>query len=112
MIAKYFPVVLVVLALNSGCLINHSHRTILRQTEPLYPVAFESAESKQIYEEFVEGWIEQEEEKSKSSLAIPFLIGTEHCKVTAENAVRNDVAARFDANGDGLISLQEARVFR
>ena len=105
-------VVAVVVVVNSGCLVNHSHRTIVRQTEPLYAVSFDSPQSKEVYEDFVDSWMEREEDLSKSSFAIPFLIGTEHSKVTSENAVRNDIALRFDADGDGLITQQEANVFR
>ena len=94
----------------TGCLLSHSHRTVLRQTELLQPVTFESDESKSVYESAVSSAMSSG--NSKASLAIPFLVGLERTKSVAENAVRNDVAQQFDMDGDLHITDAEAQHFR
>lgn len=95
---------------STGCLLSHSNRVVLRQTESLQPVTFESDESKSIYESAVSSAVASG--KSEASLAIPFLVGLERTRTVAENAVRNDVAKQFDMNGDLYITDAEADHFR
>jgi len=92
-------------------LLNHSNHVVLRQGEALQPMAFESDEAREIYENFVCGWQDNDNNQTKSSFGIPFIIGTQRSRKLAENAVRNDASIRFDRNLDGIISDQEAAVF-
>lgn len=97
--------------MSCGCLLNHSHHTVIRQGEPLYPIAFETDAARTCFEEYVEQARTSSANESHSSLSIPFLLGLQRSKSVSESAIRNDAAVRFDANADGTISDYEANVF-
>ena len=93
--------------LNCGCLINHSHHTVLRQDEPLQSMTFESEYARSAFEQWVERANDDDSNRSSSSFAVPFIVGLKRSKSVSNNAVRNDVAALLDVNRDHHISDYE-----
>lgn len=91
----------------TGCLISHSRHTVVRQGEPLQPVAFQSQQAKIAFEHRVQQKLEAKNNQSSSSLAVPFLLGLENSRRLSETAVRNDTAVFLDANADGIIDDTE-----
>ncbi len=102
---------IICLVLVSGCLLNHSHETIIRQGEPLYPVTFETEEAHASFEAYVDEAEDNDDNFANSSFGIPLLIGLSRSKKTSVNAIRNDATIEFDINGDGMISDYEASHF-
>ncbi len=98
------------LASFSGCLLSHSNHSIVRQTEPLKQVVFETERARATFESQVERRLESN--KSSASFGIPFIVGLEKTVTTAENAIRNDVATLLDINGDRVISEYETSLQR
>lgn len=88
----------------SGCLLTHSNHTVIRQGEPLQPVAFETDKARHDFELHVEREIRESSGGAHSSFAIPFIVGLEKSTKKSENAIRNDTRVRYDTNGDGFIS--------
>ena len=103
-----FVFALLVLVTQNGCLLNHSQHTILRHDEPLRPVTFESESARSTFEKCVSSECKDDCRKASASFAIPFLVGLERSQTISETAIRNDVGAKFDINGDGHISDYEA----
>ncbi len=95
-----------------GCLLNHSNHTVVRQEEPLRGVTFETENARQVFEATAEAALEDDSNQSHASFGVPFIVGLEKSKSIAPNAIRNDVATRFDINGDGHISEYEATLRR
>lgn len=93
----------VVCVTQCGCLVSHSHHTVVRQGEPLQRIAFQSQQAKIAFEHHVKRELENGNNQSSSSLAVPFLLGLERSRKLSEAAVRNDAAAFYDANTDGVI---------
>lgn len=93
---------------NTGCLLNHSNHTVVRQQEPLRSVTFETEQARQVFEASAEAALEDDSNESRASFGVPFLVGFEKSKTIAPNAIRNDVATKFDINNDGHISEYEA----
>lgn len=103
---------LVVCVTQCGCLLSHSHHSVVRQSEPLQQVAFQSQQAKIAFEHHVKRELENDNNRSSSSLAVPFLLGLEKSQRLSETAVRNDAAVFFDANADGIIDDKEASLPR
>ena len=95
-------------AVHCGCLLNHSNHVVLRQNEPLNSLTFQSDHARNVFESRVEQSLEDDSRKSSASFGVPFLVGLERSTTIAENAIRNDLAALFDINGDQHISDYEA----
>lgn len=91
----------------SGCLVNHSHHQVIRKSEPLQHVTFQSEETRNAFEQCVQDAIDNDSNYAHSSFGVPFLLGLQRTQKTAENAVRNDTIAKFDVNGDLYISDYE-----
>lgn len=91
----------------SGCLLTHTTHTVIRESEPLQPVTFQSEATRNTFENFVQDALNNDSNQSQSAFAIPFLLGLQKSSKTSENAVRNDAIARFDVNGDRYISDYE-----
>ena len=98
--------------IQTGCLLTHSHHTVVRQGEPLRPLTFESAEARETFEAVAEDSAENNSDESRSSFGIPFIVGLEKSSKTSSTAIRNDVATRFDINSDQHISDYEASLQR
>ncbi|MEM7785562.1 MAG: hypothetical protein AAF623_19600 [Planctomycetota bacterium] len=92
----------------TGCLLNHSNHTVVRQNEPLRRITFESEQSRAVFEQSVSQALKDRSNRSSASFSIPFLVGLEKTKSIATNAIRNDVMAMFDIDGDAHISDYEA----
>lgn len=92
----------------TGCLLNHSNHTVVRQQEPLRGITFETENARKVFEASTDAAMDNDSNKSHASFGVPFLVGLEKSKSVAPNAIRNDVATRFDINGDGHISEYEA----
>jgi hypothetical protein len=85
---------------------------VIRQGEPLTAITFESIEARSTFEDATRSAMNDDANESHSSLGIPFLVGLQCSKTVSPNAIRNDVAIRFDLNGDRHISDHEAAVQR
>lgn len=94
-------------ATQSGCLLNHTHHTVIRQGEPLRQITFESENARSIFEASAECALADDSDESSSSFGIPFILGLSKSQKTSRTAIRNDVATRFDINGDKHISDYE-----
>ena len=103
----YFTITFLLL-FQTGCLLVHSNHTVLRQNEPLHQPTFESEETRNAFEQYVNSEFENESNISSASFAIPFIVSLSRSKTVSENAIRNDIAARFDINRDNHISDHEA----
>ena len=90
-----------------GCLFTHTRHTVIRESEPLESVTFESEPTRNAFENHVQDRLNNDSNHSQSAFAIPFLVGLQKSCKTSENAVRNDAIARFDVNGDRYISDYE-----
>ncbi len=96
----------------SGCLLNYSHHSVVRQDEVLQPLTFESEQAKLSFEERVDAAMDSDRTQSERSFGIPFLIGVNRSSDLSEAAIRNDTATRLDVNGDRFISEYEASLDR
>ena len=92
----------------TGCLLVHSNHTVLRQNEPLHQTTFESEETRNAFEQHVNSECENESNTSSASFAIPFIVSLSRSKTVSENAIRNDIMAKFDINRDNHICDYEA----
>jgi hypothetical protein len=101
-----------VLCFASGCLFVHHTTRIVRDKEPVRPVRFESEQAKQF---FLGGVHELQAHKDKSNMeitAVPFVCWNSSESALSDNAIYNDQISACDTNGDNLITLQEALVYR
>jgi hypothetical protein len=99
------------LCLCSGCLITHHSTNVVRQDEPRRPVQFESSAAQQAFS--ARAFDEEAREKAAktSFFAVPFLLWWSKTNVLSEGAYFNDQVAACDADGDGVISVQEALAY-
>lgn len=95
-----------------GCLINSSSETIVQPDAERCTVDFESDDALSIFQAKVQRRYEHGKGlKSTSSFAIPFVIHTKNRRVLSENAFYNLQVAKADVDGNGMITLAEARVY-
>ena len=89
-----------------------SPRRIERDKEPLRPVQFESEQARQFFLGGVHDLQTHKQSSNVEASAVPFLWLNISDSTLSNNAIYNDQISACDTNGDGIISLQEAIVFR
>jgi len=95
----------------SGCLFTRHTTNVVRQNEALRPVRFESEQAQSVFEAGVAETKSRKEGSNPRLFAIPFVLWYSRVDAISDNAAHNDAAALCDANGDGLITLQEALAY-
>ncbi|HHY85296.1 MAG TPA: hypothetical protein GYA07_07135 [Verrucomicrobia bacterium] len=101
---------LVLLALTaSGCI---THRSTVYRDSERRKVEFESdAAARLFYETLSSGGFDKGAAESATNVGIPFVFSHERKVVTGPNTRFNRAVEVCDANRDGVISEQEARIF-
>jgi hypothetical protein len=96
----------------SGCLFIRHATVPVREHEAVRPVQFESEQAKNVFEGGVTEMKAHKEETNAQVRAVPFLFWYSRVEVPSDNAVFNDQAQICDANGDNIITLEEAAAYR
>jgi hypothetical protein len=99
------------LGVNSGCLITRHNTNIVRKSEKLRPVQFESAEAKNLFDGKLVQAKSDQGMKNPQVFAVPFLLWYSSTDVVSDNGVYNDQLGICDTNGDGYISDREAMIY-
>ena len=100
------------LVFGSGCLIMHQSTRVIRENEPLRPMRFESEQARSVFEASVNELKAHKKGPEAQVFAIPFLCFFSRTTMLSDNALYNDQAVLCDANGDSLITEQEANAYR
>jgi len=101
----------VLLCLCSGCLgVRHTTR-VIRENEQPRPVRFESEQARNLFQAGV-NQMKAHKETTNFQLSFSLLGWRSQADVLSDNAVYNDEVLACDANGDGLITVQEAVAYR
>ena len=101
-----------ILCVCSGCLfgVRHSTQTV-REKEPLRQVRFESEQAKNLFDAAVSE-LKAHKETTNLQLSFSILGWRSQGDVLWDNAVFNNAVLACDTNGDNLITVQEAYVYR
>lgn len=102
----------VLLAATSGCLFVRHNTQIVREKEQRQPVRFESERAQQHFLGGVHELHGHQQAVDVELTAVPFLCWSSHTSTLSENAIYNDQISACDSNGDGLITMHEATMFR
>jgi hypothetical protein len=100
------------LVFQPGCLIMHNSTRVIRESEPLRPVRFESEQARSVFEDGVSEARAHKKKYESCEFAVPFVCLLSRTSEVSDNAVYNDQVVFCDANGDGLITEQEAAAYR
>lgn len=103
----------VAIASSSGCLFTRHTTTVVRKNEKPRAVTFESPQAKNIFDgKLVEARTNLNANFSNPRvIAVPFLLWYSSSEVVSDNGIRNDQLAVCDANGDNVITLDEATIY-
>ncbi len=107
-----FPLCVAAFCASSGCLFVRHNTRVEREKESQAAVQFESEQAKRY---FLGGVHEMQAHKQQSNLqvaAVPFVFWYSSTAEPSNNAVYNDQITACDTNGDNLITMQEATVYR
>ena len=97
----------VLCALQTGCLFNSKYERIERRGEPIMPVQFQSDYSRQRFQSVALEETHRNQESSRFTVGIPFLVGLKYQSKPSANAYYNDWVERVDVDQDGVITDQE-----
>lgn len=95
----------------SGCLVTHVNRSVVRDKEPRREMQFESPFAQRTFNQLAFNEKRRDATASVRMVAIPFLTMHVHSATPSENAFYNDQIAACDTDGDGLITDSEAISF-
>ena len=110
--ARVLGAALVVAVGGGGCLINSDSEKVVQADAKRVTVNFESEQSLATFQKAVSGrYAAGGGVVSRSGFAIPFVIAAGSKKVLSENAFYNAQVHKADADGDGMVSNAEARVY-
>jgi hypothetical protein len=100
-------------AFSSGCLITRHTTNVVRKNEKPRAMTFESPQAKNIFDsKLVEARANQNPSLTNPRVvAVPFLLWWSSTDVVSDNGIYNDQVALCDANGDGVITLDEATMY-
>lgn len=94
-----------------GCLgVRHSTH-VVRENEKPRPVRFESEQAKNLFDSGVKQ-MQAHKESSNVQVSFSWFFWKSQDEKLSDNAVFNDEAGLCDANGDGVIGVQEAYAYR
>ncbi len=102
----------ILLVFESGCLVVHNSTRIVRENEPLRAVRFESEQAQSAFEAGVNEAKAHKKSQQSVALAVPFLCLFGRSTELSDNAVYNDEVVLCDADGDNVITEQEASAYR
>ena len=96
--------------LTSGCVVMGQKEIIVREGETVKQVEFESEQAGILFRKTSKPIISRKD-KQNESFVIPFIIAYQTTKTLSENARYNDEINKCDTDGDGYITLTEARIY-
>lgn len=99
---------LALLSFQTGCLVTHVNRSIVREREPRRELEFESPFAQRTFNQLAFNEKRRNGSASTRMVAIPFLTMHVHSATPSENAFYNDQIAACDTDGDGFITDSEA----
>jgi hypothetical protein len=99
---------LALMSIQSGCLVTHVNRSIVRANEPRRDMQFESPFAQRTFNQLAFNEKRRNDSVSARMVAIPFLTMHVHTATPSENAFYNDQIAVCDTDGDGFITDSEA----
>lgn len=102
---------LALMSLQTGCLVTHVNRSIVREREPRRELNFESPFAARTFNQLAFNEKRRNASASTRMVAIPFLTMHVHSATPSENAFYNDQIAACDTDGDGFITDSEAMSF-
>jgi hypothetical protein len=91
-----------------GCLTIYSKTEVIRGDEARRPIRFESALAAHHFNTHME---DQSAQLAHSHLSLPFVTFYSRQQVLSDNAFFNDQVGKCDTDQDGVISLEEAKVY-
>ena len=92
----------------SGCI--STERTYYRDAERI-KVSFENDAAGRIFYEALSKSAGSRRSESKTQISIPIILDHKERTLDGENLLFNDAVLRCDSNGDGKITLLEARIY-
>lgn len=96
----------------TGCLFVRHSTNMIREGEKQHQVRFDSEQSRNLFEAGAADMKAHKESTNGNVFFIPFLLWNSRMEVLSDNAIYNDQALACDTNGDGVITLAEAEVYR
>ena len=102
----------ILLVFESGCLVVHTSTRVLRENEAMRLVRFESEQARSVFESGVREMQAHKKNYHSDALAIPFLCLFARTTELLDNAVNNDQVTLCDADGDNVVTEQEAFAYR
>ena len=98
-------------ALMSGCLVMGSKHEVLRKDETVKKIEFESEEAGILFHKVRRQATAHGGQEEHDCIVIPFIIAHNTHRKLSDNARYNDEISKCDANGDGHITLIEAKIY-
>jgi hypothetical protein len=99
---------LAMMSVQTGCLVTHVNRKIVRESEPRREVEFETPFAQRTFNQLAFHEKRRNASASTRMVAIPFITMHVHSATPSENAFYNDQIAVCDTDGNGWISDSEA----
>lgn len=99
---------LALMLFQTGCLVTHVNRTVIRENEPRKEPQFESPFAQRTFNQLALNEKRRIAATSTRMVAIPFLTMHVRSATLSENAFYNDQIAVADIDGDGVITDSEA----
>lgn len=99
---------LALMSSQTGCLVTHVNRSIVRDKEPRREMQFETPFAQRTFNQLAFNEKRRNASSSTRMVAIPFLTMHVHSATPSENAFYNDQIAACDTDSDGWITDSEA----
>ncbi|MCK4628280.1 MAG: hypothetical protein KAT56_04715 [Sedimentisphaerales bacterium] len=93
-----------------GCLIMQNKKEYLRRDEPVKKIEFESEEAGRLFHKQRKR-NRCRTQANQKTLVIPFIVVYNKQTELSSNARYNNEIDKCDSNGDGMITLSEARIY-
>jgi hypothetical protein len=109
-ISQLFLLLTLAILFCPGCLLVQDKKEYLRRDESVKKIEFESEEAGRLFHKQRKR-NRCRTQAGRESLVIPFIIVYHKKTELSSNARYNDEIEKCDSNGDGMITLSEARIY-
>jgi|GEM_PF-3174829 len=111
-LSRYALILVVAMFFCPGCLVMGNKTKILRKNEVRTIINFENEEARDLFHSKAKRKISQNKTVHDEALVIPFIVAYHTNAKLSEAARYNDEILQCDSDGDGLVTEQEAKVYK